>query len=148
METSLRVLGQEHPDALTSMNNLTFTWKSQGRDHNALGLIKECLLLTNTKHQPVSLCGLTKSESWSFLGVSSVRAASLKLPQHFSPEEASRRPSGVKCHHHGPDAAGPDPLLHGPHHGFQGQQHGSEARLPSQRHGPEKYSSLMTDRRA
>jgi len=32
METSLRVLGPGHPDALTSMANLAYTWKSQGRD--------------------------------------------------------------------------------------------------------------------
>ncbi len=31
METSRRVLGAEHPDTLTSMNNLAWTWKSQGR---------------------------------------------------------------------------------------------------------------------
>jgi hypothetical protein len=40
-----RVLGEEHPDTLTSMNNLAFTWKSYGRDHDALRLMKECFLI-------------------------------------------------------------------------------------------------------
>lgn len=31
METSKRVLGDEHPDTLSSMANLAATWSSQGR---------------------------------------------------------------------------------------------------------------------
>ncbi len=31
METSLRVLGQEHPDTLTSTGNLASTYRNQGR---------------------------------------------------------------------------------------------------------------------
>jgi len=31
METRKRVLGEEHPDTLTSMNNLAFTIQKQGR---------------------------------------------------------------------------------------------------------------------
>jgi len=31
LETTKRVLGQEHPDTLTTMNNLAFTYNSQGR---------------------------------------------------------------------------------------------------------------------
>jgi hypothetical protein len=31
METSKRVLGAEHPYTLTSMADLAFTWKGQGR---------------------------------------------------------------------------------------------------------------------
>src|SRR5438045_7586665 len=31
METSLRVLDKEHPDTLTSMNNLASTYRNQGR---------------------------------------------------------------------------------------------------------------------
>jgi Tetratricopeptide repeat len=49
MGTRKRVLGKEHPDTLISMNNLAFTWKFQGRDNNALGLMKECLLLRKQK---------------------------------------------------------------------------------------------------
>jgi hypothetical protein len=43
METSLRVLGEEHPDTLTSMNSLAFTWKGQGRGVDALKLMEKCV---------------------------------------------------------------------------------------------------------
>jgi hypothetical protein len=43
------VLGQEHPDTLTSMANLAFTWKSQGRDEKAFSLINECHQLQTQK---------------------------------------------------------------------------------------------------
>jgi hypothetical protein len=39
------VLGEGHPDTLTSMANLAFTWKSQERNVEALELMKACLLL-------------------------------------------------------------------------------------------------------
>jgi Tetratricopeptide repeat len=45
MNTRKRVLGQEHPDTLTSMCNLAFTWKSQGRDVEAFELLNEYFLL-------------------------------------------------------------------------------------------------------
>jgi hypothetical protein len=45
METSLRVLGQEHPNTLTSMNNIAITWKGYGRYAEALELMEECVLL-------------------------------------------------------------------------------------------------------
>jgi hypothetical protein len=45
METFKRVLGEEHPDTLTSMNNLAYTYKSQGRLSDALELMKSCLHL-------------------------------------------------------------------------------------------------------
>jgi hypothetical protein len=41
METR-RVLGPEHPDTLTCMNNLAWTWKSQGRNYEALELVTTC----------------------------------------------------------------------------------------------------------
>ena len=41
METFKRVLGAEHPDTLTSMNNLAFTWKGQGQDKEALKLMEQ-----------------------------------------------------------------------------------------------------------
>jgi hypothetical protein len=43
MKTRKRVLGQEHPDTLTSMNNLAWTWKGQNRDAEALDLISSSL---------------------------------------------------------------------------------------------------------
>ncbi|KAF2433970.1 kinesin light chain 1 [Tothia fuscella] len=42
METRKRVLGEEHPSTLTSMANLAITWKSCGRDMDALELITKC----------------------------------------------------------------------------------------------------------
>ena len=45
METRKTKLGADHPDTLTSMNNLTFTCKSQGRHADALALMKDCAQL-------------------------------------------------------------------------------------------------------
>ena len=45
METRKRVLGEEHPHTLISMNNLAFTLKSQSRDEEGLSLLKTCLQL-------------------------------------------------------------------------------------------------------
>ena len=39
------MLGAEHPDTLTSMNNLAFTWKEQGRDADTLRLMEYCVQL-------------------------------------------------------------------------------------------------------
>jgi len=44
METSSRVLGQEHPDTLTSMANLAFTWKQLDRLEEAIKLLEECVM--------------------------------------------------------------------------------------------------------
>jgi hypothetical protein len=43
MEIKKWVLGPEHPDTRTSMNNLTFIWKGQGRAEEALSLMEECV---------------------------------------------------------------------------------------------------------
>ena len=45
MEMRKRVLGQEHPDMLTSRNILAFMWKAVDRDNKALELIENCLQL-------------------------------------------------------------------------------------------------------
>ncbi|PGG99208.1 hypothetical protein AJ79_08638 [Helicocarpus griseus UAMH5409] len=45
METRKTKLGFDHPDTLTSMNNLAFTWKSMGRHGDALSLIQTCSTL-------------------------------------------------------------------------------------------------------
>ena len=45
METRKRVLGEEHPSTLTSVNNLAFTWKAQGQDGEAINLMSECVHL-------------------------------------------------------------------------------------------------------
>ena len=67
METSLRVLGQEHPDTLTSMNNLAFTWRTQGRDNEAWKLMEECFLLRKLKlgaDHPDTVSSLTTLHEW------------------------------------------------------------------------------------
>lgn len=45
METRKTKLGADHPDTLTSMNNLAFTWKDIGRHGDALRLIQTCSTL-------------------------------------------------------------------------------------------------------
>src|SRR5205809_1930161 len=40
-ETRKRVLGQEHPDTLTSMHNLAYIWKFQGQEKEAVNLMRE-----------------------------------------------------------------------------------------------------------
>jgi len=45
MEMRKRVLGQEHPDTLASMNNLASMRKALGRNNKALELIENCLRL-------------------------------------------------------------------------------------------------------
>ena len=52
METSSRVLGVEHPDTLTSMNNLAFTLKLQSYDEEAISLIKKCFQLQKRLQHP------------------------------------------------------------------------------------------------
>jgi Tetratricopeptide repeat len=46
METRKRVLGQEHPDTLISMNNLPWTLKCQICTGEALPLMTECIQLS------------------------------------------------------------------------------------------------------
>ena len=45
MQTRKRVLGDEHPDTLTSMNNLAYTLQLQSRYKEALALIETCFHL-------------------------------------------------------------------------------------------------------
>jgi hypothetical protein len=45
METRKRVLGAEHPDTLTTMNNLAFTLKGCGQDAEAIKLMEKCVQL-------------------------------------------------------------------------------------------------------
>jgi hypothetical protein len=47
METRRRIVGKEHPDTLTSMNNLAFTMKEQGRKIEAIKLMARCVQLCN-----------------------------------------------------------------------------------------------------
>ncbi|KAH8726134.1 hypothetical protein GQ44DRAFT_563110, partial [Phaeosphaeriaceae sp. PMI808] len=55
METSARVLGEEHLDTLTSTANLAHAWKSQSRNGEAISLMEKCLELQKRilgSHQP------------------------------------------------------------------------------------------------
>ena len=47
MATSRRELGEEHPDTLTSMNNLAFTMEGLDRKLEATKLMDECIQLRN-----------------------------------------------------------------------------------------------------
>ena len=68
METRKRVLGEEHPDTLTSMGNQAWTLKSCGRDAEALGLIMECQRLLQLKLgdlHPNTLACTRTVKSWA-----------------------------------------------------------------------------------
>jgi hypothetical protein len=43
IEITKRVLGEEHPDTLTSINNFAFTLKDKGEDEKAIALMEECV---------------------------------------------------------------------------------------------------------
>ncbi|KAH8675242.1 hypothetical protein BX600DRAFT_507495 [Xylariales sp. PMI_506] len=44
LETKKTKLGVDHPDTLTSMENLAYTWQSRGHHEKALALIEQCFL--------------------------------------------------------------------------------------------------------
>ena len=44
METSKTKLGVDHPDTLTSMANLAFTWESTGQHTKAINLLRTCVV--------------------------------------------------------------------------------------------------------
>ena len=62
-----RVLGDEHPDTLTSINNLAFTMKELGRKMEATKLMAECVKLRNrvlgTEH-PYALSSAAVLADW------------------------------------------------------------------------------------
>ena len=45
VEARKRTVGDEHPDTLTSMANLAFTYEAQSQDTKAVNLIQECIRL-------------------------------------------------------------------------------------------------------
>jgi hypothetical protein len=67
METRKGKLGADHPDTLTSMANLAFTWNAQGRNAEAVPLIIQCLQqrqgLLKPSHADLKLC-LAALEEW------------------------------------------------------------------------------------
>jgi hypothetical protein len=68
METRKTKLGADHPDTLSSMGNLAFTWKSQGRHKDALALMQDCVKaqqrVLGLKH-PDTLSSLGTVSEWS-----------------------------------------------------------------------------------
>ena len=52
METTKRVMGEEHPETLICMYNLAHTWKSLGRVTEASQLMEKCLELRTQKLGP------------------------------------------------------------------------------------------------
>jgi hypothetical protein len=44
METRKTKLGADHPDTLTSMANLAFTFESTGRRSEAINLLRTCVI--------------------------------------------------------------------------------------------------------
>jgi hypothetical protein len=67
METSKKILGADHPDTLTNIYNLAFTWKSQGRDGEAIRLMNDCVLsriqILGPGH-PNTISSLAALNSW------------------------------------------------------------------------------------
>ncbi|KAF6836806.1 TPR domain protein [Colletotrichum plurivorum] len=67
METRKRVLGEEHPDTLTSMNNLAFSWKDQGRWEDATQLLQGCVrrreIVLGMNH-PATLSSASALSDW------------------------------------------------------------------------------------
>ncbi|KAF1831070.1 hypothetical protein BDW02DRAFT_70292 [Decorospora gaudefroyi] len=67
METSKRVLTNEHPDTLTSMANLAFTLQSQARHEEALALMERCFQLRELvlgKQHPNTQSSLNTLSDW------------------------------------------------------------------------------------
>ena len=67
IEISKRVLGEGHPSTLTSMNNLAFTWESQGRRAEAINLMEKCVDLRNRilgADHPATLSSSAACATW------------------------------------------------------------------------------------
>jgi hypothetical protein len=67
IETSLKVLGEEHPDTLNSMNNLALTWKGQNRNEEAVILMSECVRIRTHmlgNNHPFTLSSIGTLNSW------------------------------------------------------------------------------------
>jgi hypothetical protein len=61
------VLGQDHPDTLTSMTYLAFTLKFRGRRDEAVALMVKCIDLRKAKlgiHDPDTLSSIETLERW------------------------------------------------------------------------------------
>ncbi|KAF2787606.1 hypothetical protein K505DRAFT_257322, partial [Melanomma pulvis-pyrius CBS 109.77] len=62
-----RVLGEEHPDTLSSIANLAYTWKSQSRNEEAILLMEKCVKLQKRilgYHHPDTKVSIKNLNSW------------------------------------------------------------------------------------
>ena len=67
METRKRVLGEEHLDTLTSMNNLAYTYKLMDRDDQAIKLINIVVNLRTKRiraNHPYILSSVDSLKAW------------------------------------------------------------------------------------
>ncbi|TGO25601.1 hypothetical protein BPAE_0076g00020 [Botrytis paeoniae] len=67
METRKKKFGVDHPDTLTSMANLAYTWKGQDRHKEALKLLEECVVLQSRSlgiNHPDTLFSRTNLLTW------------------------------------------------------------------------------------
>jgi hypothetical protein len=72
-EKRKRVLGDEHRDTLSSMNNLAFTMKEQGKDDGAIQPITECVQIRERvlgPGHPHSLSSSAALAVWRHAGLS------------------------------------------------------------------------------
>jgi hypothetical protein len=83
METRKTALGPEHPDTLTSMWNLSHTWKKQGRDSHALELLEACVQLQRKQ------LGLTHPDTIAATADLGVWGKSIDLSFSDSPPDTS-----------------------------------------------------------
>jgi len=61
------VLGEEHPDTLTSINNLAFTLKGHGQNAEAIKLMEKCVQLRTLvlgANHPYTLSSSTVLIGW------------------------------------------------------------------------------------
>jgi acyl-CoA synthetase (NDP forming) len=69
METRKRVLGVEHPDTLTSMNNLAHTFHGQGCNEEATQLMEhvvKTLTATIGANHPNTLASTRSLNAWTY----------------------------------------------------------------------------------
>jgi hypothetical protein len=77
METCKKKLGADHLDTLTTINNLVFTWKGQGRDIEAISPIYTAIepcLRDRLSPFPIFLCGVGQVESRAEIEQAAVHA--------------------------------------------------------------------------
>ncbi|KAF2726595.1 HET-domain-containing protein [Polyplosphaeria fusca] len=73
METRKRVLGDEHPDTLISMNNLAFTFQGQGLYNKAISLLEKCCQLQQRNlgpEHPYTISSVEALQAWKIGNVS------------------------------------------------------------------------------